>query len=377
MLAVQRGSSRRRDVAEAVAELAGAIRDPSAALALVFASPEYDSDRVAALTAEALAPTPVWGCTTAGEIGADGFSRGGMVGLTLASPRLRVAGGLADGLRRSPFSSGSHATAAALDGLGLDRAALHPRRQVALTLIDGRSGQEESFIAGAAAGAPSVRFVGGSASDVIGGPPVARVFAGGRAHADAGLVLMFDTDLPFAVIKSEHMVPTDERVVVTRIQPGARVVHELDGKPAAQVYARLIGAGTDIPLGLSARHPFAYYLGGQPYVRSVISAEGESLRFACAVERGVVLRLMRPGELIETTRRDLEAATREVEPVAALIAFNCMGRFLESEATGQTAAVGEVLTRYPVVGFNTLGEQFNALHVNHTLTALAFGVGHG
>src|SRR3970040_99762 len=162
-LAVRRGGSRNRDVGAAVAELAGAIGNPEAAVALVCASPCYDSDGVAALTAEALAPTPVWGCTTSGEVGAEGFFRGGMVGLTLASPRLRAAAGLAVGLRRSPFSGGHQATRAAVDALGLGPGSMHPRRQVALTLIDGRSAQEESFIAGAAAGAPSIRFVGGSA----------------------------------------------------------------------------------------------------------------------------------------------------------------------------------------------------------------------
>jgi len=281
------------------------------------------------------------------------------------------------GLQRSSFSGGHQATTAALARLGLDAGGLHPSRQVAMTLIDGRGGQEESFIAGAAAGAPAIRFVGGSASDDLDRAPAARVFADGRAHRDAGLVLVFDTDLPFTVIKSEHMLPTDQRVVVTRIEAGARVVHELDGHPASTVYARMIGAAsTEIDAVVASPHPFGYYVGGQPYVRSVIQAEGDSLRFACAVERGAVLRLMHAGQIIETTERDLGAAAAEIGSMSALIAFSCLGRFLECEATGQTEAVGRVLTRYPVVGFNTFGEQFNALHVNHTLTALAFGGGH-
>ena len=42
-----------------------------------------------------------------------------------------------------------------------------------------------------------------------------------------------------------------------------------------------------------------------------------------------------------------------------------------------TDAVGDLLTQYPVVGFNTFGEQINTLHVNHTLTGLAFGTADG
>jgi len=32
-----------------------------------------------------------------------------------------------------------------------------------------------------------------------------------------------------------------------------------------------------------------------------------------------------------------------------------------------------VLKDYPVVGFSTYGEQFNSIHVNQTLTAIALG----
>jgi hypothetical protein len=50
-----------------------------------------------------------------------------------------------------------------------------------------------------------------------------------------------------------------------------------------------------------------------------------------------------------------------------------VGRYFETEALGLTEAIGRELARDPIIGFNTFGEQINALHVNHTLAALAFG----
>ena len=100
----------------------------------------------------------------------------------------------------------------------------------------------------------------------------------------------------------------------------------------------------------------------------------ESVRFACAVARGSVLASMKAGGIMERTARSLREAEVEVGgEMAALVAFNCLGRFLETEATGLTGEVGRLLSSYPVIGFNTFGEQFHALHVNHTFTGLALG----
>jgi hypothetical protein len=105
-----------------------------------------------------------------------------------------------------------------------------------------------------------------------------------------------------------------------------------------------------------------------------MGVEGNSLRFACGVDRGTVLVPMQPGDMIPTTEQALAEAERELGgSMAAFIAFSCYGRFLETERTGLTDAIGDVLTRYPIVGFNTFGEQVHTLHVNHTLTGLAFG----
>lgn len=362
------------DTEAAVArELATQLPDTSATVVLLFASPRYDAAALAAAAQRAFDPVPVVGCTTAGEIGVSGFLEGSVVAMSLASGALRLGVGVFTGLGSAAFTGGRRAAGSALAALGRTTLELSPRRHVALSLIDGRSGREESFIAGAAAALPGVRIAGGSASDVVEAPPAARLIVGGEALTDSGMMLVFESDIPFVAFKSEHMLPTSERVVVTAVEPGERVVHELNGRPAREVYARLLGVeASAIDDAVAGRNPFALYVGGQPYVRSVMSVEGDSLRFACAVDQGSVLRPMHPGDLVRSTAEDLANVDAELGGIGALVAFNCLGRYLESQASGNTEGVAEVLTRYPVVGFNTFGEQFNALHVNHTLTALAF-----
>lgn len=369
---MQRGVSQARTEAEAARELAAQICQPDTATVLVFANPRYHADILARELDRAFPAARVFGCTTAGEIGPGGFHQGAVVGLALGRDEARVGAGLACAITRSPLSSGRRATLTAIEDLGADRERLRPKRHVAITLIDGRSGQEEGFIAGAAATVPTIRFVGGSASDDLGEVPRSRVFCGGRAYDDCGLVLVLEPAVRFAVVVSEHMVATEERVVVTAADPSARLVHELNGKPARQVYARLVGHEGQVDRTLAAPFPFGYYVGGRPYARSIMGVVGDSLRFACVVDNGAVLRLMRAGDMLASTRNTLDAAAADVGGrLGAVLGFNCAGRYIECESKGTTAQMSALLDSYPIVGFNTFGEQVNALHVNHTLTGLA------
>ena len=379
-------------VGRAVAEgrdpvaVARSLRDQIAALGVAqptlvvaFASCQLDPDAMAAALSAAFAPAPVIGCTSHGEIAGGGDRQGAAVVLAIASPRLRVAPALAPDLRRSVLRSSRAAVVDAAAQLGATTEQLDPRRHVALTLVDGRSGVEESFCLATAATAPHIRFVGGSASDDFGPEARTRVFLGGRAHADAGVVALVESDLPFAVIESEHMIPSQVRTVVTAADPERRRVLELDGFPAPRRYRQLVErlGGGEVDDVVASSFPFATYIAGRPYVRSVVKVEDDALVVAAAIDPGTVLRVMRPGDLVGTTAAALEAAAAEVGgSLSAVIAFSCLGRHREALTRGERAALAAAYDRAPLIGFHSFGEQVGALLVNHTLTGLAFGGTH-
>src|SRR5207248_5079618 len=117
--------------------------------------------------------------------------------------------------------------------------------------------------------APRIAFVGGSASDQIGEPRRSAIFARGLAHRDAGVVILLELRLSFEVITSEHMTPTPVRTVVTRADPGRRVIYELDGYPAAPRYhglMRELGADGPLDYVLASGFPLAIYVHGKPSV---------------------------------------------------------------------------------------------------------------
>jgi hypothetical protein len=121
-------------------------------------------------------------------------------------------------------------------------------------------------------------------------------------------------------------------------------------------------------------YSFARYIDGKPYVRSLTRTSGDVLQFASAVEDGHVLRLMRPGDLIGTTRRDLAAAAERVGGrIEALLAFSCIGRHWQAGAEGLAGELATAYAAHPTIGFQSYGEQIGMLLVNHTLTGLVIG----
>jgi hypothetical protein len=140
---------------------------------------------------------------------------------------------------------------------------------------------------------------------------------------------------------------------------------------------RALGAPTPDST-IASSFPFALYVGGRPYVRSVVDLDGDALVMASAVDPGAILRLMRAGDLVGSTRRALVAAADEVGgDLRGVIAFSCLGRHREATTSGTRAALAELYDEIPLIGFHSFGEQAGPLFVNHTLTGLALGGARG
>jgi hypothetical protein len=121
-------------------------------------------------------------------------------------------------------------------------------------------------------------------------------------------------------------------------------------------------------------HSFARYIDGVPYVRSLHRVVGDRLLLSSAVETGHILHVMRPGDLIRMTHRDLATAAERVGgTMAAFLAFSCMGRHSEATLRGTERELSAAYAAHPTIGFQTLSEQSGMLLVNHTLTGLAIG----
>ncbi len=375
MEAVRASASQLSSTSESVSELKKQlVGDPVAVLA--FHSTAHEAQHVAELLASAFPGARTLGCSTMGELGGGRLFRGGISAIALYAP-VRLAVQLVEDTALFQFSDGETRVRSLAAELGLSLDELEDSGSVLITLTDGLSMAEERLVASVALAAPGLPLVGGSVADDL-KMAGTTVFLDGRVSPSSSLLLLLQPRVPHRVFAVHHFEPTPRRVVVTRSEPDRRILHELDGWPAATVYAEL--AGLELaeleadPLLPSRREVcFGIRVGQEYRMRSPFSAMPDgSLALRGGVEPGEVLRVMRGRDLVDRTRVGLEQALAGLD-ACGLILFNCGGRLLEAEAHGQLEQLGEAMAPVPSAGFSTYGEQYGPLLVNHTLTGVAFG----
>ena len=75
-IVVRKAVSRSTDAAIAAREVHDALSGPDSALTILYCAPTYDLDVLGREIQRLFGETPVVGCTTAGEIGPDGYLEG-------------------------------------------------------------------------------------------------------------------------------------------------------------------------------------------------------------------------------------------------------------------------------------------------------------
>ncbi len=244
----------------------------------------------------------------------------------------------------------------------------------AFLMIDGLSVREEAVARAIQSALGRIPLFGGSAGDDL---KFERtwVFHQGAFHTDAALLAVINTSLPFQAFKTQHFVSEAERLVVTEADAPNRIVREINGLPAAEEYARLVGTDFDhLNPAHFAASPVVVVIDGTDYVRSIqkVNPDG-SLTLFSAIDEGLVFRVARGDNLLGNLEKKLEELTTLIGEPQLLITCDCILRNLEISGLGQKEAVGNLLKRYNAVGFSTYGEQFGGVHVNQTLTGIAIG----
>jgi len=201
------------------------------------------------------------------------------------------------------------------------------------------------------------------------------VYFEGRFHSDCAIMILAATRLPFKLFKTQHFVATDERLVVTEADTALRIVKEINGLPATEEYARVLGINaSDLAPNRFASWPVVVLIDGTNYVRSIQKANPDgSLTFFCAIEDGLVLRVAKGVDLVENLEQAFMQIRAEIGPPQFVLACDCILRKLEISQSSITDRVGEVFLRNNTIGFNTYGEQFHGVHVNQTLVGIAIG----
>ena len=251
----------------------------------------------------------------------------------------------------------------------------HPEASAfGLLLIDGLSLMEERIIAILSNAVSDVPIAGGSAGDDL-KLETTYVYSDGAFISDAALFALFLTTLPFKVMKTQHFTASDKRLVITKADPEKRIVYEINGRPAADEYARVIGVGRDdLKHFVYFTSPLMLRVGGDYYVRSIQKVNDDrSLTFFSAIDEGLVLRVAQRKNLVDNLQDAFNQVKADVPHIKLTVGFDCILRRLEVMDTGLQDEVNEILKQNKVIGFSTYGEQFKTVHINQTFTGVVLG----
>jgi hypothetical protein len=373
---IPRAVTKNADPACAARELHAALSVERSSLVITFAATGSALDGLGKALGDCFPGVPVIGCTTAGEITPSGYEEGSVVAISLPAEHFIAAVGTIDGLAECEMAAADGLVGSLLDRLRRQGGEPGPKNTFAFLLIDGLSMREESVVLALSTALGEIRLFGGSAGDALNFQRTAVLYDG-AFRSDRAVLALVQTELPFTAFKTQHFLPCGEKMVVTGADTLRRVVTEINGESAAGEYARLLGlAPTDLNPSIFATNPVVVRFGGDIFVRSIqkVNRDG-SLTFYCAIDEGLVLTLARGVDLVDNLAATFVQVRAEIGRPLLVLGCDCILRRLEIERTGIREEVERILRANQVIGFNTYGEQWNAMHVNQTLTGVAIGNG--
>lgn len=249
-------------------------------------------------------------------------------------------------------------------------------KSVGILLIDGMSMQEESLSSYLGGCLPEIQIVGGSAGDSLKFEET-FVFTGEKFTTFSASVAVLSTNRNFEVFKHQHFKPTEQSLIVTSTDSKKRIVHEINGSPAAEYYADLLNLKVDeLSPNVFSSHPLMLQIGDSYYVRSIQQVNPDmSLTFYCAIENGLVLRLAQREDLLETNQNLFNFLEQKIESIDSCLLLECILRKLEISSFDENKIqkINDQYNKYNCTGFYTYGEQYASVHINQTLTGIAFG----
>ena len=371
---IRRAQSCAIDAREAASEFHAAVQQKDMELVVFFCSNGYDLDVLAEEMRRLFQGVQVVGCTTAGEIGPAGYIENSLTGASFPASCLSAVTGRIDSLQHFEAARGRALAEDLLQRLERHEPRAEAENCFALLLIDGLSVREEPVTRSLQHALGRLPLIGGSVSDGLRFRNT-YVYFEGRFRSDSAILILATTRLPFRLFKTQHFVATDERLVVTEADTAARIVKEINGLPAAQEYARILGVDErDLNHAHFAASPVVVMVDGANYVRSIQKANPDgSLTLFCAIEDGVVLRVAKGVDLQTNLEQALARIRAEVGEPQIVLGFDCILRRLEIAHSGSTEGVADLFARNNTTGFSTYGEQFRGVHVNQTFVGIAVG----
>jgi hypothetical protein len=369
------GFTETEDEETACRELAEKIQGSDVKLSFLFASREYDFEKLSKNVKKHF-KGPVIGCSTAGEITPNGFSNKGIVGVAFNGSEFEADLIPVPDLTASEGQLVTDIKRQFLKIQVRHRNTIKNGKTFGVLFIDGLSVKEEEFVSLVDNALNGLPFIGGSAGDSLEFVST-LVYTNEKFSNNSATLAIITTTLPFELFKSHNFQETSERFVITASSPQTRTIQEIEGLPAAQFYAEKLGLNvSELTPEVFSKNPVMLKIGEEFHVRSIQKMnEDLSFTFFCAIDNGLVLRFGSPRCILNSTREMFTDLDEKIGRNKLCLSFECVLRRIEILAMPEEEKE-RLIHEYKInnmIGFHTFGEQLGGIHNNQTLTGVAFG----
>jgi hypothetical protein len=360
-----------RDVAN---EILANVKCDEIELLLFHTSTLFDLDTVAKEISARFPHVNIVGCTSAGEFNKNGYGTEKLLAVAFLKNEFSIATALVPNLGEVNFDE-AHDIASALRRALQGRERRYDTEQhFVISVLDGLTRHEEHFLETFATAFGNIPHLGGSAGDDL-KLEATYVFYNGEFHRDAAVLLLVGTGKPFTVFSIDHINSPVSKLVVTHADPESRTVYEINGEPAAQYYASLLGMkAEDLTPDVFSMFPLAVMVGGKYFIRSIqkVDLATNAITFYCAVDIGIILTFVQLGDCIEALESKLDKLRAQLGEPEFVYACDCFLRRLEIQQGKNDHEIRRLQQRYNVAGFNAYGEHIHSVHLNQTFTGVYF-----
>ncbi|MET4896124.1 FIST N-terminal domain-containing protein [Sphingomonadaceae bacterium jetA1] len=363
------------DPVAAVRAVFADLDPPSLTGVMLFCSSRYDLDRLAETIAACSEGLTVIGCTSSGEIAPQGLVEGTITAIGFPADRFTMRALRFDALDRfDPGQAQQRVRTLVAETTEAAHGRGHDAGRAAIFLVDGLSHREEMLTVTVQDALGDIPLIGGSSGDALDFKQT-FILHDGAFRRDAALVAVLCSRHRMEAFRVQHYAPGGVRMVVTRADPDQRVVTEINAEPAAAEYARLIGLeAAALTPEVFALHPPMVRAGGDYYCRSIQSANADgSLTFYGAIDEGIVLTLGEAHDALAGLGALFDRLDARVGGLDSVLGFDCVLNAAARTTQQIRQDVSALFAQRRVLGFNTYGEQFHALHVNQSFAGIAIG----
>jgi hypothetical protein len=347
------------------------LADPELRGVIVFATPDFDTHKLASDIANAFS-VPTVGGIGQGVIGPSGHRSSGVSAVGFYGSTLRIITGTLDGL--------SDCGGRALDlGLRIERAfAQLPADygRVAFVLSDQSRASCDPICGVLHSALRQTLVVGGTLADSE-SPNVGSVYTNGEFRSDRAVIFAVAGNFCATVLQTQQFSPLPEKVVVTASDPKRHLVFELDGEPAVKRYGELVNVRADeLTPEQYVQNPLLLKFAHTELVRVARESTNEGgLRFICALRDGDVLHRVESrdaNDLFETALDKVQRSLGEGK-LSGIIGFDSAFRCVDHSGHEKRERTAKLYRYANIVGVQSIVEWVNARNMNFSFAGVAFG----